>query len=65
MLPSHSSARAVVTVQAARASGALGLATPLMLLAHLANTQPQLAALPRKATMVRRPPPIPPAPLPR
>lgn len=55
--PSHRSCLVnppVMTVQVARTSATLGLATPLMLLAHIANTQPQLAALPRKAVLVSR-----------
>ncbi|GBF96147.1 hypothetical protein Rsub_08895 [Raphidocelis subcapitata] len=57
MVCSHLASRAtlgvkllnVVTTQVARTTGTMGVATPLMLLAHIANTQPQLAALPRKA----------------
>jgi hypothetical protein len=34
----------------------MGVSTPLMLLAHIANTQPGLTALPRKALQVGRAP---------
>lgn len=44
--------RAVVIRHVAKSTSSLGLATPLMMLAHVANTQPQLDSLPTKAVHV-------------
>lgn len=44
---------AVVSVEVVRGAGELGGSTALMLLAHLAATQPHMRALPARALKVR------------